>query len=168
VEKTLFFRVPGWAERHTLIVNGAEVTPEIENGYATVRRAWASCDRVELNFELPVTMKSCRFEVDVNRGRIALTRGPLVYCLEQVDNGAALDALTVPTDAPFLPEERPDLPGGLIALTGRGFREQARDDGLYANEPPPAHPTTLTALPYYAWGNREPGEMQIWIRRAVS
>jgi DUF1680 family protein len=168
VEKTLFFRVPGWAERHTLIVNGAEVTPEIENGYATVRRAWASGDRVELNFELPVTMKSCRFEVDVNRGRIALTRGPLVYCLEQVDNGAALDALTVPTDAPFLPEERPDLPSGLIALTGRGFREQARDDGLYANEPPPAHPTTLTALPYYAWGNREPGEMQIWIRRAVS
>jgi DUF1680 family protein len=168
VEKTLFFRIPGWATHHTMTVNGEEITPGIEHGYVAVRRVWTSGDRVKLNFELPVTMNFCRFEVEVNHGRIALTRGPLVYCLEQVDNGPALDALTVPTDAAFLPEELPDLPGGIVALAGRGFREQARDDGLYANEPPPAHPTRVTALPYYAWGNREPGEMQIWIRRAVS
>jgi uncharacterized protein len=112
-------------------------------------------------------MKFCRFEVDANRGRVALTRGPLVYCLEQIDNGAELDALTLPLDAAFAPEERPDLPGGMLGLAGRGFREQTRNDGLYADEPPVAQPTTVRALPYYAWGNREPGEMQVWIRRAV-
>jgi DUF1680 family protein len=168
VERTLFFRIPGWAAHHTMTVNGAEVRPPVEHGYAAVRRVWASGDRLELNFELPVTMKFCRFEVEVNRGRVALTRGPLVYCLEQVDNGPDLDAVTLPTDGSFAPEERTDLPEGMIALAGRGFREQMRSDGLYADKPAQAQSTTVKALPYYAWGNREPGEMQIWIRRAVS
>ena len=167
VETTLFFRIPGWATRHTMIINGAEVTPRMEHGYAVVRRTWVSGDRIELNFELQIRMKFCRFEVDANRGRVALTRGPLVYCLEQIDNGAELDALTLPLDAAFAPEERPDLPGGMLGLAGRGFREQTRNDGLYADEPPVAQPTTVRALPYYAWGSREPGEMQVWIRRAV-
>jgi uncharacterized protein len=139
----------------------------VEHGYAVVQRSWASGDRIELNFDLPVRKKFCRFEVDANRGRVALTRGPLVYCLEQIDNGAELDALTLPLNAAFAPEERPDLPGGMLGLAGRGFREQTRNDGLYADEPPVAQPTTVRALPYYAWANREPGEMQVWIRRAV-
>jgi uncharacterized protein len=167
VERTLFFRIPGWAARHSMTINGAEVTPRMEHGYAVVRRAWASGDRIELNFELQVRMKFCRFEVDANRGRVALTRGPLVYCLEQIDNGADLDAMTLPVDAALAPEERPDLPGGMLALAGPGFREHARNNGLYSDEPPAAHPTTVRAVPYYAWGNREPGEMQVWIRRAV-
>jgi DUF1680 family protein len=168
VERTLFFRIPGWATHQTMTVNGAQRTPPLEHGYAAVRRTWASGDRIELNFELLVTMKFCRFEVDVNRGRVALTRGPLVYCLEQIDNGSELDAVTVTADAAFVPEERPDLPAGIIALAGRGFREETGNEGLYANSPAAAQRITLTALPYYAWGNREPGEMQIWIRRAVS
>ena len=167
MEKTLFFRIPGWAARYTMTINGAAVTTQVEHGYAAVRRAWASGDRIELNFELPVRMKFCRFEVDVNRGRVALTRGPLVYCLEQIDNGPDLDAVTLPLDAAFAPEERPDLPGGMLALAGRGFREQTPNDGLYADEPAAAQPTRVRALPYYAWGNREPGEMRVWIRRAV-
>jgi hypothetical protein len=167
VEKTLFFRIPSWAARHTVTINGTEVTPQMEHGYAAVRRAWASGDRIELNLELSVRMKFCRFEVDVNRGRVALTRGPLVYCLEQIDNGPDLDAVTLPLDAAFAPEERPDLPDGMLALAGRGFREQTRNDGLYADEPASAQPTRVSALPYYAWGNREPGEMRVWIRRAV-
>jgi DUF1680 family protein len=167
VETTLFFRIPGWAAQHTMTINGAEVTPRMEDGYAVVRRVWTSGDRIELDFELPVRMKFCRFDVDVNRGRVALTRGPLVYCLEQADNGPDLDALTLPLDAAFAPEERSDLPDGILALAGRGLREQTCNDGLYADEPAAAQPTTVRALPYYAWGNREPGEMQVWIRRAV-
>jgi len=106
MEKTLFFRIPNWAERHVLTVNGATETPPVEHGYAALRRTWASGDRVELNFEMPVRMNFCRYEVDVNRGRLALTRGPLVYCLEQVDNGPELDAVILPTDASLSPEER--------------------------------------------------------------
>jgi len=165
VERTLFFRIPAWAARHTMTINGAEVTPQMEHGYAAVRRAWASGDRLELNFELPVRMKFSRYEVDFNRGRLALTRGPLVYCLEQVDNGAALDAVTISSDADFVPAERPDLFGGILELSGPGSREQTRAGAIYSDDPPVKQPIKVTGVPYYAWCNRGGGEMLVWIRR---
>ena len=67
----------------------------LKQGYAEVRRVWNSGDSVKLEFAMEVNKKFSRYEVDVNRGRLALTRGPLVYCLEQVDNGANLDAVTI-------------------------------------------------------------------------
>ena len=103
----------------------------------------------------------------MNRGRVALTRGPLVYCLEQVDNGPELDAVMVPSDATFLAEERPDLLDGIVALSGSGIREQTRTDLLYADEAPATQQVNVTAIPYYSWNNRGPGEMLVWIRRAV-
>jgi DUF1680 family protein len=167
VEKEISFRIPGWSGGYTLTVNGVNLTPPVENGYATVRRTWVSGDRIDLNFEVPVKKQFCRYEVDLNRGRFALTRGPLVYCLEEVDNGPALDALTVPSDAEFAPVEQPDLPDGILALSSAGFREQTRTDVIYSDEPPTKQPAKVTAVPYYAWCNRGAGEMVVWIRRTV-
>jgi uncharacterized protein len=166
-EKSLCFRIPDWTPNHTLTINGERVTQAIEQGYVSIRRTWMPGDRIELNFELPVSRKFSRYEVDVNRGRLALTRGPLVYCLEEVDNGPELDAVTVPGDD-FVPEQRSDLPEGILAIKGRGFREQTRSAGLYSDEPPATKSIKVTAVPYYAWGNRNPGEMRVWIRRAVT
>ena len=168
VEKAFFLRIPGWAGGFHLSINGVTVTPPVENGYATVQRTWMSGDRIDLNFELPVRMKFCRYEVNFNRGRLALTRGPLVYCLEQADNGAALDAVTVSSNADFAPAEQPDLPGGILALSGPGFREQMRTDGIYSDEPPMKQPIKVTAVPFYTWCNRGAGEMLVWIRQAVT
>jgi len=165
VEKALFLRIPGWAGRYKLTLNGMNLTASVENGYAAVRRTWVSGDRVDLNFELPVRMKFCRYEVDPNRGRLALTRGPLVYCLEQADNGPELDAVTVSSDADFAPKEEPDLPDGILALSGPGFRERTRSDVIYSDDPPVKQPINVTAVPYYAWCNRGAGEMLVWIRR---
>ena len=133
-----------------------------------MRRTWVPGDRVELNFELPVGMKFCRYEVDVNRGRLALTRGPLVYCLEQIDNGPNLDAVLLPPDGSFEPSEQSDMPDGILALIGPGVREDAQTESLYADEPPSTRGIKVTAVPYYAWNNRGPGEMLVWIRRASS
>ena len=166
-EKILSFRIPGWAGKHAFTVNGETVTPAVRDGYASIQRTWNSGDRIELNFELSVTKKFCRYEVDVNRGRVALTRGPLVYCLEQVDNGPELDAVMVPSDATFLADERPDLLDGIVALSGSGIREQTRTDILYADDAPVTQQINVTAIPYYSWNNRGPGEMLVWIRRAV-
>ena len=166
VEKALSFRVPDWAGRYALSVNGEALAPPVDGGYVTVRRTWAPGDRVELNFELPVRMKFCRYEVEANRGRLALTRGPLVYCLEEVDNGPNLDAVALPSDSSFEPAEQPDLPDGILALTGPGVRDDAQTGSLYADKPPAAREITVTAVPYYAWNNRGPGEMLVWIRRA--
>ncbi|HEY5953192.1 MAG TPA: beta-L-arabinofuranosidase domain-containing protein [Terrimicrobiaceae bacterium] len=167
VEKTLSFRIPAWAGKYTLAINGETVTPPVQNGYAEVRRVWNSGDRVELNFDLTVSKKFSRYEVDTNRGRLALTRGPLVYCLEQVDNGAKLDAVTIASDATFSPEDRPDLLGGITVLAGPAVREDSGAD-LYANQAPARLPITATAVPYYAWNNRGPGEMLVWVRRAAA
>ena len=168
VEKEISFRIPEWAGSFKLSVNGANISSPVQNGYATVRRTWVSGDRVDLDFDLPVRKKFCRYELDLNRGRFALTRGPLVYCLEQADNGSALDAVTVSSDADFVPTKQPDLPDALLALSGPGIREKTRPDMLYSDEPPEKEPIKVTAVPYYSWCNRGAGEMLIWIRRAVT
>jgi DUF1680 family protein len=168
VEKALRFRIPAWAGQYTLAVNGEKVAPPVKEGYAEVRRVWNSGDRLELDFEVSVAKKFCRYEVDANRGRLALTRGPLVYCLEQIDNGAELDAVTIAADATFSPEKRPDLLSGIVALTGPGIREQTATRSLYTEQPPAAQGIDVTAVPYYAWNNRGPGEMLVWVRRAAS
>jgi uncharacterized protein len=168
VEKALSFRVPDWAGHYDLKVNGEALAPSADRGYVTVRRTWKAGDRVELNFELPVRMKYCRYEVDVNRGRLALTRGPLVYCLEEVDNGPDLDAVALPSNGAFEPAPQSDMHEGIVALIGPGVREDVRTDSLYADEPPATQEIKVTAVPYYAWNNRGSGEMLVWIRRAPS
>ncbi|HET9607258.1 MAG TPA: beta-L-arabinofuranosidase domain-containing protein, partial [Nitrospira sp.] len=166
VDKALSFRIPNWAGHHEVKVNGEPLAPPVDTGYVTVRRTWAPEDRIELNFELPVRMQFSRYEVDVNRGRLALTRGPLVYCLEQIDNGPELDAVTLSSDGSFEPAEHPGMPPGILALKGPGLREHAQTDGLYADKPPATQEIKVTAVPYYVWNNRGPGEMLVWVRRA--
>jgi DUF1680 family protein len=165
-ERTFYFRIPAWSEQFSISINGETVTPELKNGYAEVGRVWNSGDSVKLEFAVEANKKFSRYEVDVNRGRLALTRGPLVYCLEQVDNGPDLDAVTIASDASFSAEERSDLLGGITALTGPAVRERTDSGELYSDHPPATEDFNVTAVPYYAWNNRGPGEMLVWVRRA--
>ena len=166
VERTFYFRIPAWSEQSSISINGETTTPVLKQGYAEVRRVWNSGDSAKLEFAMKVNKKFSRYEVDVNRGRLALTRGPLVYCLEQVDNGADLDAVTIASDAKFSAEERSDLLAGIMALTGPAVREQTNSGELYSDRPPAKEEINATAIPYYAWNNRGPGEMLVWVRRA--
>ena len=77
-----------------------------------------------------------------------------------------LDAVALPSDGSFEPAEQPDMPDGILALIGPGVRERAQTDSLYADEPPATQEIKVTAVPYYVWNNRGPGEMLVWIRRA--
>ena len=117
-----------WSEQFSISINGETITPVRRQGYAEVRRVWNSGDSVTLEFAMEVNKKFSRYEVDVNRGRLALTRGPLVYCLEQVDNGANLDAVTIASEANFSAEERSDLLGGIV---GAHWPWGARADGFW-------------------------------------
>jgi hypothetical protein len=116
---------------------------------------------------MPVRQKFARFDVEADRGRTALSRGPLVYCIEQADNGPHLDRYVLSARAEFHPEEVNDLLGGTTFLKGRALRETDGADTLYTENAPSAESVELRAIPYYAWANREPGEMQIWMRRSV-
>ncbi len=169
VERGLHLRVPVWAQGVALKLNGSPLSAPTTTGYLEVRRRWAPGDVVELEFSLATVPVFSRYEVAGNRGRLALTRGPLVYCLEETDNGGTLDAVTLRADAAaFEPCEDPRLPAGTIGLRGPGWRESAGEDALYRTSPPSREEVTVTAVPYYAWANREPGEMRVWIRRATA
>jgi uncharacterized protein len=164
-DQTLAFRVPGWAGKISFSINGQTQNVEVKAGYLSLRRVWNNGDRIDLNFEMPVRQKFARFEVEADRGRMALSRGPLVYCIEQADNGPGLDRYVLPAESAFQAVEAADLMGGITILKGSALRETDSTDELYTERPPTTESIELKAIPYYAWANREPGEMQVWLRR---
>ncbi|RBP16225.1 hypothetical protein DFR50_106188 [Roseiarcus fermentans] len=162
----LKLRVPGWAGAATATVNGDDAALLVERGYATVRRRWSAGDVVALRLPMPPERLYAHPSVRMDVGRVALRRGPLIYCVEEPDNpGGAIQSLTLPRAADLAAEWRPDLIGGAVALTAAARRLTPGDaeGALYTATPPRAEPATLTAIPYYLWANRAPGSMQVWI-----
>jgi uncharacterized protein len=101
-----------------------------------------------------------------NVGRVALMRGPIVYCLEQKDNGPDLNALVLPPKSKIGEKKSKSL-GGVVTLHARAAREMSRRSSLYVTSRPTRKQTSITAIPYYAWANRGVGEMLVWMREAV-
>jgi len=176
---TLALRIPGWSrnepvpsdlyrflaasgEAPTLTVNGEPAPVAAADGFARITRTWQPGDVVELLLPMPVRRVLCHENVEANRGKAALQRGPLVYCAEWPDSpDAHVLNLFLPDDAPLSAERRDDLLGGVTVLTGPAVSlGTARDDGA-----PDRHATTLTAIPYYAWAHRGKGEMAVWLPR---
>lgn len=165
---TLALRKPSWCRSATVTVNGKADTPALQNGYLLLTRTWQDGDTAELALDMPVTVIEAHPQVRANAGRIALTRGPLVYCLEEMDNGANLPALAVSADAAdWAATFDPAALGGAVLLTGKGTRteEGGWADTLYRPAQAAQTPVSVKAVPYYLWGNRGEGEMQVWIRK---
>ncbi len=167
-EFTLAVRVPDWCRRASLSVNGREVRlqPILRKGYARIRREWRRGDRVVLNLPMPVERVSAHPAVRQDAGRVALQRGPVVYCLEEVDNGRDLNAISLPRGAKLSARFEPKLLGGVAVIGGRAEREDPAgwDGRLYRPEPSRRRPVRIRAVPYCVWANRRPGEMLVWIR----
>jgi DUF1680 family protein len=162
----LKLRIPGWAKSTTAAVNGEPIALNATNGYATIHRAWRKGDAVTLDLNMPAERLYAHPNVRMDVGRAALRRGPLMYCVEEVDNpGGPVQALTLPRSAPLEAAWRTDLFGGAMILKANAKRlvpsEQA--DALYSTEPPAAQDASLVALPYHLWANRTPGSMQVWV-----
>jgi DUF1680 family protein len=170
---TLHLRVPGWCPRWGLRINGApvaDVNPQ-PNGYLAIEREWRTGDVVEYQMEMPVQATWAHPAVQALRGRVALQRGPLVYCLEGVDQpGLDLSQVALNLQSgevgEFSVETQEDLLGGVKVLRGPGRIPDTSgwDDTLYRAYPPTSKPVDLLAVPYYAWDNRIPGEMRVWLR----
>ena len=174
-EFSLMLRIPAWCEQGTEIeINGEPFDGSaLPGSYAEIRRVWRRGDNVRLALPMPVRYEECHPYVAENAGRVALMRGPLLYCVEQVDNpGLDLRDIVLPDDASFSVQSRPDLLGGVavletlaeIVLPDEEWRER-----LYCRVRPRAdepQDTTakVTAIPYYAWANRDPGPMRVWLR----
>lgn len=159
----LALRKPGWAKTAALAVNGEPVAPALEHGYIILDRTFAPGDVVTLSFPMTVKFLSATDRCPNYVGKTAVTRGPLVYCLEEVDNGGQLWNLSVKpgeTETAYHPE----LLCGVTTITCKGARETVGEE-LYSEAEPVETPATLTYVPYYAWGNRGRGEMSVWVRR---
>ena len=133
----LRLRLPDWCRAPRLTLNGEAVSPTVEKGYAVLEREWQAGDTVTLELPMPIERVYADPQVRQNRGRVALQRGPVVYCLEAADNGADLNALTLPRDAALEASFAPDLLSGVTVLRGQAERLAGDDwDGaLYRAEP---------------------------------
>ncbi|MCE5267267.1 MAG: glycoside hydrolase family 127 protein [Planctomycetaceae bacterium] len=146
-EFTIALRIPGWCRGAKLAINGTPVdSTKITNGYARLQRRWQAGDTVALDLPMPVERIEANPHVQADLGRVAIRRGPIVYCLEAVDNGGSLRNVALARDPQFSTEHRKDLLGGVTVIKGLA------SDGR-----------RLTAMPYYAWDHRAAGEMAVWL-----
>ncbi len=172
---TLALRRPGWCATASVRVNGREVTDAVtadNAGYLRIERTWARGDVVELELEMPARAIEAHPWIESTRGSLAIERGPLVYCLEQADHpGTPIASLEIDAGASLATAWEPDRLGGVAVVRARGWEIDTsgwrgrlyRPIGSAASAP--RRPAALNAIPYYAWANREPGAMRVWIPR---
>ncbi len=168
-EFTLHLRIPGWAKSHKIRVNGEIVQPAVVQGYADIARTWANGDSVDLDLPLTIDRLQAHPNVPWNHGKVALRQGPLIYAVEQADQGADLDSLILPTEAALSGEFHADLLGGIRTITGQGIRRDMSrwEEHLYLPQDTAGQQQTqIVAVPYAFWGNRGPGKMTVWVDAA--
>ena len=165
-EFTLSLRVPGWCKAASLRVNGVAVPVVPERGYARITRVWGTGDVVDLDLPMEAVRCYAHPEVRADLGRVAVRRGPLIYCFEQVDQAAPVARLRLPRGGDLTSRYRADLLGGIAVVEGTGAA--LGDDGwahvLYRDTPAQEVPVTLIGVPYYIWCNRGSNPMQVWLR----
>lgn len=161
----LMLRVPDYAQDYQVKADGKlyEENKEPEKGY---RRVHVEKDtKIEVSFAAPAKFVYANPQVRADSGKAAIVRGPLVYCLEEIDNFQNLPAIFVDTDVP-LREEKSDLFGGIITVKAKGKKivESSVSDSLYSGQKPQLEDVELTAIPYPYWNNRGEGEMLVWMK----
>ena len=163
----LALRIPGWARSFSVLVNGEALSPALDRGYAVLRREWTDGDTVELDLPMPVEFAEANPLLRADNGRVAIVRGPLVYCLESADNGDDLDALRVVEPGDFRTETDDSLFPGTVKIVGPALcRKPWNSDALYRlYDGAEWEECEITAIPYAFWDNREDTrEMIVWIR----
>jgi DUF1680 family protein len=148
-----------WKQRKvTLSVNDESVPLEIVKGYVRISRPWKVGDVIELNLPMAVRRVHANKKVEADTGRIALQRGPIVYCFEGADNPQGVANLVLPPDAEFQSQYRRDLLGGVVTISGQGkIRQKQQDEQTVLKN------VDVTAIPYYAWAHRGKNEMAVWL-----
>ncbi len=172
-EFTFFLRIPGWTDSAQAGVNGKPVAGATPGQYLPIRRRWAAGDVIKLQLNMKPQLLEANAQVIENTGRVAVRRGPLVYCLEQIDQPAGVPLKDVAlnlgpkSSTQFQEEFQKDLLGGILLLrhAGAAYGESAEQSSLYfrySREPRKSNPVSLTFIPYYAWANRTATPMQVW------
>ena len=172
---SLFLRIPGWCGKARVSINGkAEQKPAASGTYVEIERDWRPGDHVRLELEMPVALIEANPRVREDFGRLAVMRGPLVYCLEGADLGriSPFDVSLLvgkPADDSFSTEFRPDLLGGVTVIRAQAMAAATSSVALplyrmFGRQESSGGPQIeITLIPYYAWANRAPSEMEVWL-----
>ena len=169
-EFVLKVRIPGWAtgkpvpsdlyrfaddntESYILTLNGKPIDFKIDKGFAVIKHEWSKNDILELDLSMPVRLVLANEKVKDDRGMAAIERGPIVYCAESADNGKDIPGFVIPDQANFKSEFVDNLLGGITTIEANVKYNSGKK-------------RELTAIPYYAWSHRGPGEMAVWLKRS--
>jgi DUF1680 family protein len=180
-EFAICVRIPGWARNQpvpgdlyrymdkndakiSLKVDGKDVAVDMEEGFARIERMWHKGDSIELNLPMPVRQVLCHEEVAANVGRVALERGPIVYCAEWPDNNGHVLNYVLADNTEMTSEYRKDLLNGVTVIRGKAIALSYGEDA----ESVLRKEQDFAAIPYYAWAHRGPGEMAVWLARTVA
>ncbi|MGN1024126.1 MAG: glycoside hydrolase family 127 protein [Lachnospiraceae bacterium] len=164
---TLALRLPGYAKDVSLTRNGAAIPlPQVRDGYLLIPDNWQENDQITMTFAMPIQRLRANGKVRKDAGGVCLVRGPIVYCLESCDNGKELWNLVLPRQVQIKAQRTSGSLGDAVCLHAEGYREVLEDTALYTEKMPEEKTQQLTFVPYFLWGNREPGEMRVWIRES--
>lgn len=161
---TLHIRMPEYLEEPSVSVNGAKVSLCVDHGYLTIPVCGPT--QILLSGKVPARFVAANVHVRADLGQVAVMKGPFVYCLEQEDNGAVLPALYACAQSSIaeLPPDKHLGPLPLLSFPGKRLLNTTTGDALYGAPHPVVESATLKAIPYAFWGNRTPGEMQVWMK----
>ncbi|WP_029905045.1 glycoside hydrolase family 127 protein [Prevotella sp. 10(H)] len=140
----LKLRLPDWCKKYTLAINGKQADAKTENGYISIDRLWKKSDKIEYTMDMPVEVVAADPRVKANIGKRAIQRGPLVYCAEEADN-TDFDNMLLNPSTTYNTSFQQDLLGGVVSIAATNADK------------------TYILNPYYAWDNRQPGKMKVWI-----
>lgn len=168
VHHTLALRLPDWCPEPKVTLNGGNVEQDIRKGYLHITRTWQEGDTINLELPMPVRRVYGNPLVRHVAGKVAIQRGPLVYCLEQADNGEELHNLWLLKESEFQVFEGKGLFAHKMLIQAEGMKQCLHDAANsplwhYDTAPGAWLPHTLTFIPWFSWANRGEGEMRIWI-----
>lgn len=168
VQHTLALRLPEWCSDPHVLLNGEAVQGEVRKGYMHINRCWREGDTLSLTLPMPVRRVYGNPLVRSVAGKVAVQRGPLVYCLEEADNGEALHNVWLPKESEFRLVEGKGIFAHKVLIQAEGEKQSAADpeqQPLWHFDTPltTREPQTLTFIPWFSWANRGEGEMRIWV-----
>ena len=165
-EFSLNLRIPSWTKGATAKLNSRPIPLSESGGYARVRRQWTNADEIELNIPIETDRLEAHPQVVEDRGKVALRRGPLIYCLEQPDHPVDVERIVLSRSAKLESHFEPQLLNGVTVITGQGTQISVAgwENQLYRplapNQP---QAISIKAIPYYGWGNRRLEKFLVWV-----
>lgn len=175
----MLVRIPGWVRgqvvpsnlysfsdgkstAYTVTVNGKEVSGELQKGYLAIDRTWSKGDEVQIHFDMTPRTVVANERVKDDRGRVAVERGPLVYCAEWPDNNFDVFHFVLPKQPVLTVNDNPALMGGIKTISTSGqCLSQSTDGRIQVSD------AKLTLIPYYAWNHRGSGRMEVWVANSL-